>query len=226
MNLAQQIAVRMLTANTRYAPAAETGSQAVPPPPVPMAERRQRIAAGHAHRSAPEPARAVSTRLTVATSAPAAPAGPRTITERPPPLPPRPPRAELEFDLVKSLEALPLPAAPAASSAPARGRGSCFAIDAETGRQCRLPAHPEDPDRHRHERGPFFRLLQPGQAPRLREMLDSAATARTGVVSEDLERKSGATEKRESRQRLSAHAGDSTTTGIKSIATTTPEASP
>lgn len=202
--------------------------------PVPMAERRQRIAAGHARRNEPEPARPVSTQLKPAQPVSLAPvvlSGPRAITERPPPLPPRPPRAELDVDLVKSLEALPLPAAPAASSAaPARGRGSCFAIDAETGRQCRLPAHPEDPDRHRHERGPFFRLLQPGQAPRLHEQLDSAAMASTearevfaghGHANPAGERKT----RKDAGQRKSAHAGDSTSTGIKSI-DTTPEASP
>lgn len=274
MNLAQQIAARMLGAKKSVmgsvksgaagAPAAETGSKserasgtqprhlptralelvpasfirernaekrADPIQPVPMAERRRRIAVGQARRNEPEPARPVSTQLEPAQPVSPAP-GPRTITERPPPLPPRPPRAELEFDLVKSLEALPLPAAPpAASSAPARGRGSCFAIDAETGRQCRLPAHPEDPDRHRHERGPFFRLLQPGQAPRLHEQLERVAMASTearevfaghGHANPAGERKT----RKDAGQRKSAHAGDSTSTGIKSIDTTTPEASP
>jgi hypothetical protein len=57
-------------------------------------------------------------------------------------------------------------------------RGSCKAICAETGRQCRLPAHPSEPDRHRHERGPFHRTAVPGQAFSFREQLDRAATRR------------------------------------------------
>lgn len=139
-------------------------------PPVPLAERRQ-------------PARPVSTQLEPAqcnVALRAAPPGPRPITERPPPLPPVPPRPETQVDLVQALQALPLPAAPA-SSAPApaaRGRGSCWAIDAETGRQCRLPSHPEDPDRHRHERGAFFRTAVPGQSFTRRDLLDRAATTR------------------------------------------------
>lgn len=153
-------------------------------PRVPRAEVRRRQSVGQLRRLEPNPAQPVSTRVEpaqpVPTSAPAAPPGPRTITERPPPLPPVAPRAELELDLVKGLQALPLPVAIApTAAAPTRGRGSCFAIDAGTGRQCRLPAHPEDPDRHRNERGPFFRVLQPGEVPKLREQLDEAGARRS-----------------------------------------------
>lgn len=56
-------------------------------------------------------------------------------------------------------------------------RGSCKAIDAKTGRQCRLLAHPETPDAHRNERGPFTHVLQAGQVPVLRQTLDQVATA-------------------------------------------------
>lgn len=56
-------------------------------------------------------------------------------------------------------------------------KGSCKAIDADTGRQCRLPAHPGEA--HRHERGPFFRAAPPEQTHfRAREQLDAAATRR------------------------------------------------
>jgi len=102
-----------------------------------MAERRRRIAAGHARRNEPE------------------------------------------LDLVQAIQALPLPPhapelAPAVVSD--SWRGSCKAICAETGRQCRMPAHPLEPDRHRHERGPFFRVAAPGQAFTRRDLLDQAAT--------------------------------------------------
>lgn len=40
--------------------------------------------------------------------------------------------------------------------------GSCRARCAESGRQCRLPAHGPEV-RHRHERGPFVALAAPGQ---------------------------------------------------------------
>jgi hypothetical protein len=155
---------------------------AVAKPPVPMAERRRRIAVGQVRRNEPEPARPVSTRLTVPPPAPPTAPGPRTITERPPPLPPVPPRAELNVDLVRGLQAMPLPAPANSTPAPAaRGRGSCWAIDADTGRQCRLPAHPEDPDRHGNERGPFFRVLGAGQVPRLHQQLDEASMAARNV---------------------------------------------
>lgn len=70
----------------------------------------------------------------------------------------------------------PIPAPVVALSTTARpGRGSCKAVDAATGRQCKLPAHPANPDQHRHERGPFHRLLQPGEVPVLRQALDEAS---------------------------------------------------
>ena len=195
MSLAQQIAARMLARkSTAAAPAPRvvsptprhTSPQAYNSPKVPRAERRVRQSLGQVFRNAPsfEEVQAIVDKTVVIPPPPkpapvrtsAQPKGPRSITERPPPLPPRPPRAELEVDLVKVLEALPLPAAPPASSTPTRGRGSCFAIDAETGRQCRLPAHPEAPDRHGHERGPFFRCAVPGQTFTRRDLLDHAAT--------------------------------------------------
>jgi hypothetical protein len=64
--------------------------------------------------------------------------------------------------------------APAVPRGPARG--SCSAVDTETGLRCRLPAHPGDV--HRHERGPFTRVAAPGQTSFARvEQLVAAATA-------------------------------------------------
>lgn len=62
-------------------------------------------------------------------------------------------------------------------SASTKWSGTCGALDADCGRTCKLPAHPNDPDRHRHERGPFFRVALSGSAPFLqrRQMLDEAA---------------------------------------------------
>lgn len=61
-------------------------------------------------------------------------------------------------------------------------RGPCKAVDAETGRTCKLLVHPEDPDRHRSERGPFFRVALPGQTTfALQRTLDESATRSNGV---------------------------------------------
>lgn len=214
MSLAKQIAARMLAKKT---PAAAPAEKSTPPrvvspparhkrpepktPPVPMAERRERIAAGHVRRNAPEPAEfAMSPRddgkchldgdddadgppivaRSVPTSAPP-PEGPRTITERPPPLPPVPPRPELEVDLVKVLEAAPLPApAEPERMAPnlATGfRGSCKAVNADTGRQCALLAgHTTS---HRHGSTAFFRVAEPNQKSfTRRDLIDAAGSTR------------------------------------------------
>lgn len=76
------------------------------------------------------------------------------------------------------------PEVPKVAPRPAQARtlGSCKAIDADTGRQCRLPAHPEEPERHRHERGPFFRTLTPGEVPLLRQRLDGLATMQSDAI--------------------------------------------
>lgn len=72
------------------------------------------------------------------------------------------------------------PPAPLDLSGPLVARGSCKAIDAETGRQCRLPAHPHAPDQHRSERGPFHRLAAPGQTQfKRRAELDALASSRS-----------------------------------------------
>lgn len=74
----------------------------------------------------------------------------------------------------------PPPPAPVDLKGPLVARGSCKAIDAETGRQCRLPAHPHAPDQHRSERGPFHRLALPGQTKfTRREALDAQASSRS-----------------------------------------------
>jgi hypothetical protein len=80
--------------------------------------------------------------------------------------------AELEAALAS---APPAPATPPPPDIKPGWRGSCKAIDADTGRRCRLPAHPGQ--QHRHERGPFFRTAPPEQTSfRVREQLDAAAT--------------------------------------------------
>lgn len=111
--------------------------------------------------------------ITPPKSAPVAPAAPR-IT--PPPLPPVPPRAEL--DLVKSLEALPLPVPAAAPPAPVlTGRGSCKARNPATGIQCALLAgHTK---LHRHGSTEFRFGAAPGTSafPR-RDALEEAAHGR------------------------------------------------
>lgn len=64
------------------------------------------------------------------------------------------------------------PGAPAS-----RVGGSCFAINADTGRQCALPGgHAGE---HRHGRTAFTRVATPGQTSfTRRDALDAAATAR------------------------------------------------
>lgn len=91
------------------------------------------------------------------------------------------PRALSEPDLAEGLSALPLPPPTPELAPPVISRGwagSCKAIDADSGRQCRMPAHPSDPDRHRHERGPFFRTATPGAAFTRRDQIDEHATRR------------------------------------------------
>jgi len=136
----------------------------------------------------------------------------------PPPVPP--------FDW--SVTAVPLISAKPGYVA----RGSCKAVCAKTGRQCRRLAHPEAPDNHAHERGAFFLVLQPGQVPTLRRALDEAATTARNhevyngashVAGEKLptggkrDSSAGGLTKAIARARKSAHAGDDTTTGLTSI---------
>lgn len=207
MSLAKQIAARMLAKKSTAAaaaprvvsaPAPIEASKAYNPPKAPAASRGERIAAGHARRNAPEPAITADLERSthpgkfsmhdaelvepVRTSAlPAEPSGPRTITERPPPLPPMPARRELDVDLVKGLEALPLPA-PAEPERLARNlttgfRGSCKAISADTGQQCALLAgHTTS---HRHGSTAFFRVATPNQKSfTRRDLIDAAGSTR------------------------------------------------
>lgn len=99
----------------------------------------------------------------------------------------------------------PQPPAPGGSA-----RGSCKAVDADSGRTCKLPAHPESPDAHRSERGPFIRVLQPGALPRLHQQLDAVATRREGVdySAAELAPTKG---KYFPKKRDKAHAGETTT---------------
>jgi hypothetical protein len=96
----------------------------------------------------------------------------------PPPLPPVPPRPEL--DLVKSLEALPLPQPAPPMPYPPPGtsfRGSCKARNPATGIQCALLAgHTK---LHCHGSTEFRFGAQPGASafPR-RDALEQAATGR------------------------------------------------
>ena len=111
------------------------------PSPVPMAERRARIAEGHARRNAP----------------------------------------------VQVL----------------KPRGSCQAVNAETGRQCALLGGHTGV--HRHGRTDFTRTAELGQTSfRRRELLDHAAMSST-PAGDLYDRKSWATEKRESRERIAAN---------------------
>ena len=97
-----------------------TPAQPLVPGPVSWAERRARIAQGHAYRSAP----------------------------------------------VEPAESPPVPGGP---------RGSCKAINAETGRQCALLAGHTKP--HRHGSTEFTRVATPGQASfSRRDALDALAT--------------------------------------------------
>lgn len=115
---------------------------------------------------------------------PPKPSTPRTIADAPapritpPPLPPVPPRPELELDLVRSLEALPLPAQPPAPPPPVlTGRGSCKARNPATGIQCALLAgHTK---LHRHGSTEFRFGAAPGTSafPR-RDALEKAAHGR------------------------------------------------
>lgn len=126
-----------------------------------------------------------------------------------------PPRSEP--DLVEVYRSLPEVFGPVAVTTPTsapvvagRARGSCKAVDAATGRQCKLPQHPEHPEQHRHERGMFHRVAAPGTTSfPLREALDLAALASPGAGGGMFDRKGSAIEKRESRTRIASR---STTT--------------
>lgn len=140
-----------------------------PSPPLPMAERRRRIAEGHARRNAPVP-----TSAPVAPTPPTPPA-PRVITppeRRPAPFIAPPPPVE---DLVAAVAALPLPVAAAAPSPVAFRPGSpCKAISAATGRQCGLLAG--HGTMHRHGNTSFMRVAEPGSTSfSKRDELDAAA---------------------------------------------------
>jgi hypothetical protein len=144
---------------------------------VPMAERRRRIKEGHARRNAPVEAPLPTPPPPALT--PPEEQGPITpaffVLEPAAPVPTSAPVPLARPSWADAFErAGPKPAsAPATSSG--RFRGSCKAVDADTGRTCKLLEHPEEPDRHRSERGPFFRVLPPNAKPRLHEVLDEAA---------------------------------------------------
>lgn len=207
-----------------------------------VAERGRRIAEGHKRRNEPvalQPAAVVDDSelehddeaeleepASVPTSAPIDPVE-RTITERPPALPPVPPRPELEFNLVKGLEAVPLPAAPAeperlAPNLATGFRGSCKAVNADTGKQCALLAgHTTS---HRHGQTAFIRVAHVDQKSfTRRDLLDAAASASPGAGGGMFDAKSMATEKRESRERLNA--GVRLRKSSEANTTTNPEAS-
>ncbi|MDP2271273.1 MAG: hypothetical protein Q8K32_11115 [Archangium sp.] len=193
MSLAKQIAARMLA---KKAPAAAPAkfvtspvhpgkwqlSDPPPSPPMPMAERRRRIAEGQQRRNAPPtPPVLVAIAQPVPTSARLEHnldmASVDAWLERRAALP----REEEQPDLVKTLEALPLPV-PVVPPEPPRlapnlttgFRGSCKAISADTGKQCALLAgHTTS---HRHGATPFVRVAAPDQKSfHRRDLLDRAA---------------------------------------------------
>lgn len=182
--------------------------------PVPMAERRRRISEGHKRRN--EPVQPVPTSALIE----------RPLYVRAPSRPPVPPRPELEVDLAKGLKALPLPSAPKLgldATATGSWKGSCKAVDAATGRACKLPAHPGEV--HRSERGPFVRVAAPGATSfPLRQALEHAALHQADVVEGPSARPPAALAKRQSRERLKsevrrrARRGDTESP----VATTTP----
>jgi hypothetical protein len=132
-----------------------TPAQPLVPGPVSWAERRARIAQGHAYRSAPvesaapQPLPAMTWRKynepgTMGTPVP-------------------PPAGMTEAEV---MVAMLVPGGP---------RGSCKAINAETGRQCALLAGHTKP--HRHGSTEFTRVATPGQASfSRRDALDALAT--------------------------------------------------
>ncbi len=182
---------------------------------VSHAERRKRISAGHKRRSAPVEY-SVEEQAEYAEAQAPAPTppdveGPISAPLYAPPI--TPPRA-LTVPTSAPSVSLPHwaaafersgpPPATTAAAAPARaGRGSCKAIDADTGRTCKLLAHPENPDRHSSERGAFSRVLLPGSVPRLHLQLDAAATHQADVDG-PAANISGAQRRFESRERLKA----------------------
>ncbi len=199
MSLAKQIAARMLAKKSTAAaveprvvsaPPRHTSPQAYNPPPVPMAERRRRIAEGQKRRNEPPPPpppAATPPAPIVAIAQPVPTSAPPRVT--PPPLPFIAPRPELEVDLVKVLEALPLPV-PVAPAEPPRlapnlttgFRGSCKAINADTGKQCALLAgHTTS---HRHGATAFVRVAAPDQKSfHRRDLLDRAANTNPNEAS-------------------------------------------
>lgn len=139
--------------------------------------------------------------------------------------------------LVEAFAPPPVTPAPPPPVLRAGFRGSCTAVDANNGRRCKLPHHPEHPEQHRHERGMFHRVAEPGTTSfPLREALDRAAFASVDVAVDhtpstitkaatpamrgrEQRRAKGIEPRLGSGRRVSAHAGDSTSTGIKSIDT-------
>lgn len=108
---------------------------------------------------------------------------------------------------------LEAPAAPQPAKVAQGWTGSCKAVDAATGRRCRLPAHPEPT--HRHERGAFFRVASASQTTfPLREQLDRAALAQGAAAIETGRAPAKpVTTPTTKPRRTSAHRGDATTTG-------------
>lgn len=132
--------------------------------PVSMAERRARIAAGHARRNAPSNAEFEAKREQWRAEA---------LRKAREPSPPPP--ALVTSSVPKPVEAPP-PAAPASHVGSLTSRGSCKAINAETGRQCALLAGHTKP--HRHGSTEFVRVATPGQSSfARRDALDALAAA-------------------------------------------------
>lgn len=74
---------------------------------------------------------------------------------------------------------LPRPPSHVPTSAPSRARGSCKAINADTGRQCALLAG--HVTAHRHGRTDFVRCAEPGTTTFIRrQQLDELAAASGG----------------------------------------------
>ena len=142
--------------------------------PVSMAERRARIAAGHARRNAPSNAEFEAKREQWRAEA---------LRKAREPSPPRP--TPVSSSVPKPVEAPP-PPVPASHVGSLTSRGSCKAINPDTGRQCALLAGHTKP--HRHGSTEFTRVAAPGQQHfGRRDALDALAVARTPTTPGEVE---------------------------------------
>lgn len=139
-----------------------------------------------------------------------------------------PPRSEPDIrELVEAFAPPPVTPPPPPPVLKSGWRGSCTAINPDTGRQCCLLAgHTK---LHRHGATEFLLSAAPGQTHfRRRAALDELAARRNGVASVETERPSVSKANAEQYQRrlARAHDGANTTTGNPTIdrSTPTPEA--